>query len=86
MEIDALTILGLIAATLTTGALVPQAVKTWQTRSAGDLSLGMYVMLFTGTACWLAYGILKSDLPLIFANGIGFCLSFSILLMKLRQK
>ena len=86
MEIDALTILGLFAACLTTGALVPQVVKTWKTRSTGDLSLSMYLMMFTGTCCWLAYGILRNDIPLIFANGVATALSLTILVFKIKGR
>lgn len=81
---DLTTLLGLIAAFLTTGAFVPQVVKTWKTRSTGDLSLGMFLMLFLGTACWLTYGLVKNDLPIILANGLTLSLSFIILYFKIR--
>lgn len=81
---DSITILGLIAACLTTGAFVPQTVKTWKTRSTGDLSLGMFLMIFIGTVCWLSYGLLKNDLPIILANAITLSLSFIILFFKIK--
>ncbi|HET6321137.1 MAG TPA: PQ-loop domain-containing transporter [Hyphomicrobium sp.] len=42
------TIIGLLAATLTTVAYVPQVVKTWRTRSTHDLSFGMFALLVPG--------------------------------------
>jgi len=78
------TALGLAAAFCTTAAFVPQAVKTWRTRSTGDLSLQMYVVLVAGTALWLAYGLAIGDVPLITANGITLLLAASILYIKLR--
>jgi MtN3 and saliva related transmembrane protein len=78
------TALGLAAAFCTTAAFVPQAVKTWRTRSTGDLSLHMYMVLVAGTALWLAYGLAIGDLPLIAANGITLLLAASILYVKLR--
>ena len=81
---DSTTLLGLIAACLTTGAFVPQVVKTWKTRSTSDLSLGMFLMLFIGTVCWFAYGLLRSDLPIILANGLTLSLSFIILFFKIK--
>ncbi len=83
--IDAITFLGLVAASLTTGALVPQTVKTWRTKSAGDLSMYMYLMMVTGVCCWLIYGFYKKDLPLILANGIGLLLSAIILYFKMKE-
>ena len=83
--IDALTLLGLLAASLTTGALVPQTVKTWKTRSAGDLSMYMYLMMVAGVSCWLLYGFYKNDLPLVLANGVGLLLSGTILFFKMKE-
>jgi MtN3 and saliva related transmembrane protein len=77
-----ITALGLFAAFLTTGALVPQVVKTIRTKSTGDLSLGMYLMMFTGTLCWLLYGFLNKDIPIISANIVASVFSFIILYFK----
>ncbi len=79
---DSTTVIGLLAAFLTTGAYVPQAVKTWRTRRTGDLSLSMFTMVFLGTVGWLVYGILKDDLPIILANTITLGTSFVILYFK----
>lgn len=78
-----ITALGLFAAFLTTGALVPQVVKTMRTKSTGDLSLGMYSMMFTGTLCWLLYGFLNKDIPIISANIVASVFSFIILYFKI---
>ncbi|MEZ4958517.1 MAG: SemiSWEET transporter [Saprospiraceae bacterium] len=85
MELDFINLLGFVAACLTTGAFIPQVIKTWKTRSTGDLSLGMFLMLFLGTTCWFIYGLLKMDLPLIGANGITLSLAFVILYFKLKE-
>ena len=74
-----------IAAFLTTGAYVPQAVKTWRTRRTGDLSLGMFSMIFLGTVGWLVYGLLRDDLPIILANTITLGTSFVILYFKAQE-
>ncbi|GAB4336352.1 MAG: hypothetical protein OHK0038_14570 [Flammeovirgaceae bacterium] len=76
-------IIGLIAACLTTVAYVPQVIRTWKTKSTGDISLGMYSMMFVGTALWLTYGIIKNDLPIMLANTITVCLSCIILYFKI---
>jgi MtN3 and saliva related transmembrane protein len=79
-----LTFLGLAAAFCTTVAFVPQVVKTWTTRSTGDISLSMFLVLVIGIVLWLAYGTLLGDVPLIVANGITLILAGIILVLKLR--
>ena len=83
---DIITIIGLAAGFCTTVAFMPQVVKTWRTKSAKDLSLGMYSIFCTGIILWLAYGILISDLPIILANIVTLVLALSILYFKLTFK
>ncbi len=80
---SALTVLGLIAASLTTIAFVPQVHKTWKSKSAKDLSLGMYLIFTTGVVLWLTYGILKPDLPIIVANVVTLSLTLVLLYFKI---
>ncbi len=80
-----ITLIGICAATLTTGSFLPQVIKTWRTRDTRSLSLLMYVAFSTGTALWLLYGILIRDLPIIAANVIACALSSSILVLKLKN-
>lgn len=73
------TLLGLVASACTMSAFVPQVVKTWRTRSSADLSLGMYTLLTTGAALWLAYGWLIGDLPVVLTNAVTLVLLVSVL-------
>jgi MtN3 and saliva related transmembrane protein len=84
MKADAVTIIGFAAAFLTTASFLPQVVRTWRTRAARDLSLPMFLMLSTGLALWLLYGILLGRWPLILANGAGLTGALTILYFKLR--
>lgn len=78
------SMIGFIAATLTTIAFVPQVIKVWRSRSARDVSLGMYALFSTGVAIWLLYGILISSWPVILANAITLVLAIAVIVMKLR--
>ena len=78
-------LLGFAAAALTTLAFVPQVVRSWRTRVTRDVSLGMFLVMTTGIALWLAYGALIGDWPLIVANGVGFLLSLTVLILKIRH-
>jgi MtN3 and saliva related transmembrane protein len=82
--VSPVTLLGYAAGACTTLAFVPQLLRTWRTRSARDLSLGMFAVMTAGVAMWLAYGLLIGDLPLVLANGTALVLSATILGMKLR--
>jgi MtN3 and saliva related transmembrane protein len=48
------------------------------------VSLSMAVIMFIGVVLWLAYGLLRADLPIIAANVVTLFLAGSILVGKLR--
>ncbi|MBR0707054.1 MtN3 and saliva related transmembrane protein [Bradyrhizobium huanghuaihaiense] len=77
-------LIGFAAATCTTVAYAPQAIKVWKTRSTGDISLGMFLVMVLGLALWLIYGLLSGDGPLIASNAVTMLLAGGILVMKLR--
>ena len=83
---NTISLLGLVAGAFTTIAFLPQVLKTWKSRSAKDLSLGMFSIFTMGVAMWLAYGILINDLPVILANVITLILASTLLFFKLRWK
>jgi MtN3 and saliva related transmembrane protein len=83
---NAIQMLGLVAGSLTTAAFLPQVIKTWKTRSAKDLSLGMFSLFCLGVLLWLVYGIVVNDIPVIAANLLTLMLASTLLFFKLRFK
>jgi MtN3 and saliva related transmembrane protein len=83
---NAIQILGLVAGSLTTAAFLPQVIKTWKSRSAKDLSLGMFSLFSFGVLLWLVYGFMVGDVPVIAANLITLMLASTLLFFKLRFK
>ena len=81
---SAVTVIGLVAAALTTASFVPQVAKAYRSRSSADLSLGMYGLFTAGIALWLIYGILTDDLPIIVANVVTLALVSAILVHIVR--
>jgi MtN3 and saliva related transmembrane protein len=79
-----ITLLGIVAGTLTTLAFLPQLLKVWRSRSAHDISMAWLVTFSSGIFLWLIYGVLIDSLPVILANLITFVLTGIILMMKLR--
>ena len=81
-----ITVLGLLAASLTTISFLPQIIKIWKTQKTGDISFIMYITLVTGVFLWLIYGFLIKDLPLILANLVTLILVSSVLFLKIKYK
>jgi MtN3 and saliva related transmembrane protein len=81
---DVITLIGLVAGTLTTIAFLPQLTMTWKSKSAKDVSLGMFLIFCSGVALWLIYGILIDALPIILTNTATLILSGAILMLKLK--
>lgn len=77
-----MTILGLIAGTLTTLSFLPQVIRTLRTRHAGDLSAAWLLTFSLGTATWLVYGVLRSDVAVAAANGVTFALVLALVVAK----
>lgn len=83
---DYVTMIGLVAGTLTVIAFTPQLLKVAKTRSTRDISLGMFSIFCVGVFLWFVYGILSSDAPVMIANILTFAQAFVILAFKVKYK
>ena len=83
---SAVTILGLVAGTLTTLSFLPQLLKAWKSRSTHDISIGMFSLLAVGITLWIVYGVVTSDLPVVVANSVTLVFVGLILALKLRYR
>ena len=81
---ETIDILGLVAGTCTTIAFVPQVLQVWRSRSARDISLGMYSVFIVGVALWLIYGLAVQAMPVVISNCVTLVLASAVLIMKLR--
>ena len=77
---------GYLAGICTTAAFLPQVVKTVRSRSAHDISLGMYALMVVGITLWLIHGVQVESSPVIAANAVTLVLVGAMLFMKLRYK
>ena len=68
--IDALTV-GYIASLLSVINQLPQAIKVFKTKDTNSISITMYILMIACISAWLWYGILLSNAPIIWANGLG---------------
>lgn len=83
---DNIEILGLVAATFTTSAFVPQVYKAWKQKSTRDISLTMYLVFLLGLVLWFIYGVYHQSLSIILANGITGLLAMAVIVLKLKHR
>lgn len=80
------TLIGILAGTFTTVAVIPQLVKSLRTKKVVDVSPIMFSILIIGVGLWVVYGFLKEDIPIIVTNGISFLLNLSMLVLMFLYK
>jgi MtN3 and saliva related transmembrane protein len=81
---ELMTYVGLVAGVLTTISFLPQAIKTWRTKSTKDISLSMFLTFCVGVILWVIYGFYTRNIPVFVANFATFLLASSILVCKLK--
>ncbi|MFK7967928.1 MAG: SemiSWEET family sugar transporter [Rickettsiaceae bacterium] len=65
-------------------SLMPQIVKSYKTKSVGDLSILMIINFLISSICWTLYGILI-DAVSVWATNIVMTV-FSLILMNFKFK
>ena len=80
-----ITIVGLLAAALTSLSYIPQVKKALPAGSTDDLSSKTLGVLASGLALWIGYGVLKSDYVIIVANGVGLALVVTLIGFKIQD-
>jgi MtN3 and saliva related transmembrane protein len=79
------TIIGIVAAACTTTSFVPQVIKTIKTKDTKGISLLMYSIFSFGVLCWLVYGLINRDIPVIIANAATILLASFVLVLKIKN-
>jgi MtN3 and saliva related transmembrane protein len=78
-------LIGTFAACCTTAAYVPQLYKCWSKGTAADLSLYMLLVLGSGLALWIVYGLMQADAVVIAANTASLALLGGLMTFKIRE-
>jgi MtN3 and saliva related transmembrane protein len=69
IELKHLAVLaGTIGGTLSVGAFLPQAWRIFRRRSAGDVSLTMYLAIVVSTWLWMFYAHVHGSIELFLTN------------------
>jgi MtN3 and saliva related transmembrane protein len=74
--------IGYIGSLLTSITFIPQVYKSWKSKSVGDLSIAMIVIVISSTIVWLIYGYLISSGPVLVANTVVLILTLVLLYFK----
>jgi len=73
-----------MAGTITTISMLPQVIKIWKSKSAKDISLGMFSIFSVGILLWIFYGFSINSLPVVIANVVTFILGCVIIVLKIK--
>ncbi len=79
-NIDA--IVGITAGILTAASMMPQVIKTIKTKKAEHVSALMLIILISGVALWIVYGIMKKDPPIIYTNSFSLLINITMLILR----
>jgi MtN3 and saliva related transmembrane protein len=79
-------IIGYIGAFLSAITFIPQVWQAWKTKSVGDLSIWMILIVITSTIVWLIYAFNVNSGPVIAANTIVLILALLLFYFKLTFK
>lgn len=77
-------VLGYVGGILTCSAMVPQVYRVYRTRSAGDISWTMLIMLVVGQCFWIVHGIANDDLAILIFTILSASMNVMVLFMKAR--
>lgn len=80
-----ISLIGYLAASLTTLSFLPQAIKVITTRNTQGISGLMYVMFVCGLVMWLIYGLLIEDTAVSMANFLTLVFALPIMVIKYRR-
>lgn len=81
---NAENVVGILAGILTAASLLPQLVKILKSKQVDDVSWGMLGVLMAGLATWVAYGIIRQDLPIIITNSFSLAINSLIIIFKFK--
>jgi MtN3 and saliva related transmembrane protein len=77
-------ILGYAAGAVTCLTFLPQVIKTWQSKSAKDISLNMFLIAATNEVMWILYGVLLNNWVIILTNVIVLAMSLIMIYLKFK--
>ena len=78
--------IGIIAGILTSVSLLPQLIKIIREKKAENISYAMLIVLVAGLSCWVWYGVLREDIPIIVTNGFSVLINSLVIIFTIKYK
>ena len=78
------SIIGILAAFLTTICSIPQIYYIYSTKNVSAISLECYVILWVGVGLWLLHGLTISDNSMVIGNILSLCGTSTIIFFKIK--
>ncbi len=83
---DATNIIGIVAGICTAVSLLPQLIKIIKCKKSEDISAFTLLILLTGVAGWVWYGLRKGDMPIVVTNIFSLLVNLLVIFFSLRYK
>jgi MtN3 and saliva related transmembrane protein len=75
---------GVMATVFAVSSTLPQILKTLKSKKTDDISIWLSIVLIAGLGLWVAYGVFKNDVVLIYGNSIAVLLNSIMLFLKIK--
>ena len=79
-------VVGYSAGVLTAVTFLPQVIKTWKMKAAGELSFLMIILVASSVSIWIIYGVMLNNNVIIVTNSVVLILSLILIYFKLNYK
>ncbi len=81
---DKVELIGFVAGILLAVSLVPQVIKSWQTRSTKDMALSWSLINISGEILWIVYGVYLDSSALVVMSSIALVMNIFMVALKLK--
>ena len=81
---DKVELIGFVAGILLAVSLVPQVIKSWQTRSTKDMALSWSLINISGEILWIIYGVYLDSSALVVMSSIALVMNIFMVALKLK--
>ena len=79
-------IIGFSAAVIGSSIMLPQVIRSYRTKSVGDISPVMLGMLLLNAVLWFTYGLLIGNIPVTLTNCVAFVIVSVQIFLKVRYE
>lgn len=82
-RVDVNTMIGYLAASLTTLSLVPQLVKMYSSKDTNGISMAWLMWYTMGATMWLVYSIMGELWTMMVSSSVSSALAITMIILKI---